>query len=459
MRATIDTARRAALALLLTTALAAAVLAAPAAAQEGEPIRDPIPEQPIQSGVGLELTEIARLPQSNTYPGPPVDGRLVRWNRINYLGEVPDGSGRMYVPDLNGKLYMIEDGDAARRTSTSAPRSRTPSSRSRGLGQRLRLRHVPPGVRQATARFYTVHVEDGARAATRDDRTSRRRPTSSTASSPSGPPTTRRRDSFSGTRREVLRVGFGGQIHGIQQIDFNPRPTAATTTTACSTSRSATAARARATTIRRTSPCRTASSCASTRGARTAPTASTASPTTTRSLGTPGALGEIYAVGLRDPHRFSWDPGGSHRMFLGHIGEHAIEAVYEVRPGDNSGWSEREGPFLFDKTPAHPCDRLPAAGGRRAVRLHLPGRRVSTTTRRRRGTARSDIGHAIIGGFVYRGRDVPELRGKYVFGDLVDRPHLLHRGERDAPRPARRRRSTSSWSTTRRAGGGRPATC
>ncbi|ANS77890.1 hypothetical protein SGUI_0494 [Serinicoccus hydrothermalis] len=38
-------------------------------------------------------------------------------------------------------------------------------------------------------------------------------------------------------------------------------------------------------------------------------------------VGTEGALGEIYAVGMRDPHRISWDPEGDHTMYLGHIGE------------------------------------------------------------------------------------------------------------------------------------------
>ena len=33
---------------------------------------------------------------------------------------------------------------------------------------------------------------------------------------------------------------------------------------------------------------------------------------------------------------------------------------------------------------------------------------------------RSDVGRAIAGGFVYRGKDAPALRGKYIFGDLVD---------------------------------------
>ena len=47
-------------------------------------------------------------------------------------------------------------------------------------------------------------------------------------------------------------------------------------------------------------------------------------------LGTPGALAELYAIGMRDPYRFSWDNG---RMFLGHIGEKVVESVYEVKPG------------------------------------------------------------------------------------------------------------------------------
>ncbi len=36
-------------------------------------------------------------------------------------------------------------------------------------------------------------------------------------------------------------------------------------------------------------------------------------------------------------------------MFLGNVGEHQIESIYEVRPGDDFGWSEREGPFVFKR--------------------------------------------------------------------------------------------------------------
>ena len=89
-----------------------------------------------------------------------------------------------------------------------------------------------------------------------------------------------------------------------------------------------------------------------------------------------------------------------------------------MRAGDNLGWSEREGAFVFDKTAANPCDRLfplPAddAGYTYPVAAydHNPAPGWNCT---------ADVGVAVAGGFVYRGKDVPALRGKYVFGDLVD---------------------------------------
>jgi hypothetical protein len=93
--------------------------------------------------------------------------------------------------------------------------------------------------------------------------------------------------------------------------------------------------------------------------------------------------------------------------------------VNEITPGSNAGWSEREGAFLFDRTPSHPCNRifpLPADDERFgysypvAAYDHDPPPSWNCT---------SDIGHGIVGGFVYRGRAVEELRGKYIFGDLV----------------------------------------
>src|SRR3954453_12807118 len=74
-----------------------------------EPILDPIPGGPLAPELVLALAEVVTMPPSQPTT-PPTDARLMRWARINYLGELPDGSGRLYVPDLNGKLYLIAGG-------------------------------------------------------------------------------------------------------------------------------------------------------------------------------------------------------------------------------------------------------------------------------------------------------------------------------------------------------------
>ena len=119
-------------------------------------VRDPLPEQAIQSGLGLQLKPFTRLPRSETYPAPPVDARLVRYNRINYIGEVPDGSGRMYVPDLNGTLYLVDE-RAAARLPRRRRRHSSPSSSPAAAWAGLRLRRPStPSSRERP--FYTVHT-------------------------------------------------------------------------------------------------------------------------------------------------------------------------------------------------------------------------------------------------------------------------------------------------------------
>src|SRR5918998_332445 len=341
--------------ILLAIGAALAVLPAPRAAAQATPVLDPIPEQPIQSGIGLELTEFSRLPQSNTVPVPPVDSRLVRWNRINHIGEVPDRSGRMYVPDLNGSMYMIEDGrprlylDVA---AAFAPRFFS----ARGLGQGFGFVTFDPEFAR-NGRFYTVHTEDASRTTRRPDFVQDGNilfhgiVTEWTATDPSAP-------TFRGTNREVLRIGFAGQIHGIQQIDFNPeakRQDADYGLLYVAVGDGGTG-------VRTTEP----QDLAKVHGKvlRIDPRGTNGIngqygiPDDNPFAGRPDARGEIYAVGFRDPHRFSWDPGAGHRMFLGHIGEHNFEAVNLITPGSNAGWSEREGPFVFDRMPANPCHRL-----------------------------------------------------------------------------------------------------
>jgi glucose/arabinose dehydrogenase len=122
-------------------------------------------------------------------------------------------------------------------------------------------------------------------------------------------------------------------------------------------------------------------------------------------VNTPGALPEIYAYGLRNPYRFSFDqPTG--RLIVGDVGQNNVEEVDVVTGGGNFGWATKEGTFLFNRTGA-------AAG---TVGANSPGSPAGLTD----PVLEYDHtqGTAIVGGFIYHGSLLPQLDGKYVFGDF-----------------------------------------
>lgn len=387
------------------------------------PITDPIPQDPVASSLGLVLEEYAQLPASAPN-GPVTDGRIgSRHNRINYIGEVPDGSGRMYAPDLNGSLYVLEDGDPGVYLDIEA---RSPHFLSwRGLGSGFGFASFHPEF-ASNGKLYTVHTEtpDAPGASTYEPQplgsgSVQSVVTEWTADDPAA-------DTFSGSSRELFRFRFSTQIHAIQQIDFNPTAEPGDedygllylavgdggigVSTDVPQDLGTPAGK-----ILRIDP-------AGTNG----PNGQYGVPPSNPFVGEPGAIGEIYAVGMRDPHRFSWDSGGQHRMFLGHIGQHAIEGVYDVDAGDNFGWPVIEGRLAYrnqNQCYLYPLtDEMAAAGYNYPVTSydHDPPANWSCN---------SDSGHAISGGLVHRG-DLAGLRGKYVFGDLVEgRVYYSNTGE------------------------------
>lgn len=107
-----------------------------------------------------------------------------------------------------------------------------------------------------------------------------------------------------------------------------------------------------------------------------------------------GGAPEVYALGLRNPYRFSFDaPTGE--LWVGDVGQSAREEIDKVVLGGNYGWNIREGKACFK--PATGC---PTAGLIDPVVDH----------------PRSEAA-AITGGVVYRGTRVPALSGTYVYGD------------------------------------------
>lgn len=108
-----------------------------------------------------------------------------------------------------------------------------------------------------------------------------------------------------------------------------------------------------------------------------------------------GARPEIYAYGVRNPWRFSFDSLSS-RLFIGDVGQNEEEEVSIAERGDNLGWRVKEGSRCYD--PTLDCTQ----GGLRAP--------ITTYSHRE--------GQSITGGFVYRGKQIESLFGKYLFADF-----------------------------------------
>ena len=110
--------------------------------------------------------------------------------------------------------------------------------------------------------------------------------------------------------------------------------------------------------------------------------------------GEEAARGEIWAYGLRNPWRFSFDRVTGD-LWAADVGQNLYEEVNVVRPGLNYGWNVMEGSHCYRR---EGCDTRG---------LELP---VVEYGR--------DGGCSVTGGYVYRGRRLPSLYGAYLYGDF-----------------------------------------
>lgn len=377
------------------------------------PITDPIPEDPIRSTLGLTLTPFAQFPESNPVPAP-TDPRLDRHARINYLGQVP-GSTRLFTPDLNGRLYTLPStgGTPSVYLDVAAAVGANFSS-GRGLGSGFGFVAFHPDF-ATNGRFYTVHSEAfGALSTITPDWSQSGAVIHSvvtewTATNPAA-------TTFSGTRRELLRIGFASYIHAIQQIDFNPTAAPGSTDYGLLYVAVGDGGRGVSSTVSQQLNLPHGKLLRIDPQGINSGNGRYGIPASNPLVGQASALGEIFALGMRDPHRFSWDPAGTGRMFLGHIGEHDIEGIYDLRAGDNLGWSEREGAFVFDRD--EPCNLYPLPPNDAELGYDYP---VAAYDHNAASIpCGQDAGKAVVGGYVYRGDALPAVRGRYVFGDIVD---------------------------------------
>ncbi|MFE5119624.1 PQQ-dependent sugar dehydrogenase [Streptomyces sp. NPDC056669] len=114
----------------------------------------------------------------------------------------------------------------------------------------------------------------------------------------------------------------------------------------------------------------------------------------------PNARDEIWAYGLRNPWRFSFD-AGTGDLLIGDVGQNDWEEIdwapANSKGGENYGWSQMEGthPFRGGTEPAN----------------HVPPVHEYD---------RTNLGCSVTGGYVYRGNAIPDLKGQYVFSDYCD---------------------------------------
>ncbi len=104
---------------------------------------------------------------------------------------------------------------------------------------------------------------------------------------------------------------------------------------------------------------------------------------------------EIFASGLRNPWRFSFDRVNG-ELWLGDVGQGRFEEINRVEVGMNFGWRIREGSSC--QTPPSGCTEQGLTDP-----IHDYGRALGTS---------------VTGGFVYRGADIAALQARYIFGDF-----------------------------------------
>jgi len=116
-------------------------------------------------------------------------------------------------------------------------------------------------------------------------------------------------------------------------------------------------------------------------------------------VGKPNAKPEIWAYGLRNPWRFSFDRKTG-QLWAADVGQNKWEEIDLIEKGGNYGWSAREGAHDFKP------ERAKGVDGPMIDPIKEYGR---------------EIGQCVTGGYVYRGRRYPQWDGLYIYGDFLSR--------------------------------------
>ena len=405
--------------------------------------------------VALRVADYAVMPITGTVDGPGNSGSLAR---VNVLREEPGGTKRFFVSDLNGPLYILD----------TATKKQTEYLNFNGRGVHTGMFDkltIDAGFANGfitfqfdpdythNGKFYTIHLEDPTAAGSLlpDNKSVPGLNVSGyTATAPIPTPGAIQREAvliewtdtnianakFEGSAREVMRVALNFRIHPMGDLIFNPtaRPGDADWRVLYIGCGDGGSGEQQNNTVR-LNPQRLDTMVGKILRIIPDPQEHVATSTLSGNgryripndnpfVATSGARKEIWAYGLRNPHRLNWDvdpdnPSNNH-LIAAVVGLHTWETIVIIHKGANYGYALREGNETLrpDNTtgprPGDPnADRIPIqvtdgiiAG---TVTPEYPVLQYPHT---------KDGGDAIAGGFVYRGKQVQALRGKYVFGDI-----------------------------------------
>ncbi len=363
----------------------------------------PLAGEILNEGLTVDVEDLIQVPTSSG--SAPLA-------RINMLVEVPDGSERLFINDLRGRLYVLDGGVLLTFMDMAVERPLT-TTPGKATGFVSIAFHPNFGV---NGLFYTVHTEDeGAISPNLGPAipASLFQHTVLTEWSVSDPAA----NSFSGTSRELMRIGSTHPFHNLGEIAFKPNAELndddyGLLYIAGGDYGNGSAPPHPEQLQRLDTPYGTLMRIDPLGGpfVRDSTTYNYGIPPSNpfASDGDPNTLGEIYAYGFRNAHRIAWDTGGSGTPIVSDIGQGNIEEANILVAGANYGWPEREGTFALDvTTDPETVTALPA--GDAMFGFAYPPVQYD-----------HDEGAAIAGGFVYRGPVASDLQGKFVFGDIAN---------------------------------------
>ena len=361
----------------------------------GPPKLNPIAAGIAPAGLRIDLTEVMTAPAT---------AQKIPLARINKMQVMPGSDNRLFLQDMRGTIYEMVGNSL--RVFMSMPNERPNFIDGPGLASGLGSYAFHPDFQQ-NGLFYTTHTEkantapadfayaDSIRVSLQWVLTEWKQ------TNPAAP-------TFSGSGRELFRVNMMNTTHGVQEITFNPlakpgRPDYGNLYIGVGDGGSAENKayflckdpnRVWGKVLRIDPKGRNSKN-----GRYGIPVDNPYANSSD-----PGTLREVFCRGFRNPNRISWTPDGT--MLISDIGQAQLEELNVGVAGADYGWPEREGTFLINHQGQ--MDRVYALPANDAGYTY-PAVQYDHSE-----------GNAISAGFVYTGSAAPALRGKYIFGDVVN---------------------------------------